>query len=114
MDIKTPFKLNFIQRLSRILQGSSDVEEDSISLPESRMSDSDVELLEQKVLELNQRLNMKTTECDIAQKELQITQVAATKSQDKVEELTVTVRQSKKFVCLISFSAVISCRRDVV
>lgn len=61
------------------------------------MSDSEVELLEQKVVELNQRLNMKTSECDKAQKQLQLVQAAAVKNQETVEELTVTVSGSSKY-----------------
>lgn len=83
--------LTSCSRMYFFFQIDLDLEEDNLSLSESRLSDTEVDLLEQKVLELNQRLNIKTTECENAKKELEISQVSAVKSQERAEELNVAV-----------------------
>lgn len=62
---------------------------DELSQADSQMSDRDVDILEQQVHDLNQRLNITTTELESVKRDLLTSQAAARDNEEKAQTLTV-------------------------
>lgn len=69
---------------------------DNLSQPDSQTSDQDVDILEQQVHDLNQRLNIATTDLEGAKKELVTSQTSARENEDKALNLTVKVNSQDR------------------
>eukprot|EP00111_Clytia_hemisphaerica_P019736 TCONS_00058240-protein len=70
--------------------------DETCSLPDSRHSDTEVELLEQQLVELNQLLNEKNTECEDKKKELHALQATVVVQEEKADILEVKANKQER------------------
>lgn len=70
--------------------------DDLYSLTDSRLSDAEIEQLEQQIMELNKHLNEKTAECENKKKELQSAQASVMEREEELDNLKVKTNKQER------------------